>query len=243
MYRIKEIFTSLQGEGVNTGRVAVFVRFSGCNLWSGFPQDRSWSVCKFCDTDFLGTDGENGGEYESPLALVETVIDQWPKAFVRQVRHDRLEGSANENDGDEPPEMIPDFSYRRIVDHGLVICTGGEPLLQLDAKLIEAFHHAGFSVAVETNGTVPAPEEIDWLTVSPKAGAELKQQTGNELKLVLPQKGLDPAAFEKLHFDQFCLQPLDDANREEHTKTCIDYCREHPRWRLSLQTHKLIGVR
>lgn len=233
MYRVKEIFLSLQGEGVNTGRPAVFVRFSGCNLWSGFAQDRSWSVCRFCDTDFLGTDGSNGGEFSSAKALVDAVLDQWPKDAVRKVRQNR----------DEAPELIPDFSSQRKADHGLVVCTGGEPLLQLDIPLLEAFHAAGFSVAVETNGTIPAPDEIDWLTVSPKAGAEFKQKSGHELKLVFPQKGVDPASFLKLKFEQFCLQPLDDEHREDNTKACVAYCLEHPRWRLSLQTHKLIGVR
>jgi len=207
-YAVKEIFLTLQGEGGQAGRAAVFCRFAGCNLWSGREQDRASAVCSFCDTDFVGMDGAGGGRFETPDALAEAVLAQW-----RGPTTDRL-----------------------------VVCTGGEPLLQLDTPLIEAFHAAGFSIAVETNGTIAAPDGIDWICVSPKADAALAQTTGQELKLVYPQTGVDPARFEHLAFERFFLQPMDSPARAENTEAAIAYCLAHPRWRLSVQTHKYLGI-
>jgi 7-carboxy-7-deazaguanine synthase (Cx14CxxC type) len=208
-YAVKEIFYTLQGEGANTGRAAVFCRFAGCNLWTGREQDREDATCQFCDTDFVGTDGPGGGRFESAEALAAAVAGTWP------------EGS---------PE-------RRFV-----VCTGGEPLLQLDPPLLRALHDHRFEVAVETNGTLPPPEGIDWLCVSPKAGAELVVRSADEIKLVFPQTGADPAEFETLPFRNFFLQPMDGPQREANTAAALQYCLDHPRWRLSLQTHKLLGI-
>ncbi|MFI4973490.1 MAG: 7-carboxy-7-deazaguanine synthase [Caulobacterales bacterium] len=207
-YSVKEIFLTLQGEGGQAGRTAVFCRFAGCNLWSGREQDRAGAVCSFCDTDFVGTDGAGGGKFAAARDLARAVAAAWAG----------------------PPE------------HRLVVCTGGEPLLQLDAPLIEALHGEGFSIAVETNGTLPAPEGIDWVCVSPKAQATLAQTRGQELKLVFPQAGVDPARFEGLAFERFSLQPMDGPGRDEATTAAIAYCLAHPRWRLSLQTHKYLGI-
>ena len=210
MYTAKEIFFTLQGEGAEAGRAAVFCRFAGCNLWSGRAEDRAEATCKFCDTDFVGTDGPGGGRFETAAALAEAVDAAWP------------EGQAEER------------KY--------VVCTGGEPLLQLDTAAIEALHERGFRVAIETNGTIEAPAGLDWICVSPKAGAELKQRQGGELKLVYPQAGFDPAQFEELEFRHFFLQPMDGPQRSENTGAAVRYCLEHPRWRLSLQTHKIVGI-
>ena len=207
-YSVKEIFLTLQGEGGQAGRAAVFCRFAGCNLWSGREADRATAVCNFCDTDFVGMDGPGGGRFASAAALAEAIADQW---------------------GDEPQNR-------------LVVCTGGEPLLQLDEALITALHARGFSIAVETNGTLAAPAGLDWICVSPKADAALAQTSGQELKLVYPQKGVDPTRFEHLDFERFLLQPLDGPDREANTKAAIAYCLSHPRWRLSLQTHKYLGL-
>ena len=209
-YTVKEIFYTLQGEGANAGRAAVFCRFSGCNLWSGREEDRSRAVCQFCDTDFVGV-GPEGGKFATPEALANAVSNAW------------------RGNGD---------SAKR-----LVVCTGGEPLLQLDEAAIDALHAKGFEVAVETNGTQHAPESLDWICVSPKAGAPFVQQSGNELKLVFPQKNAMPEQFDGLRFDHFFLQPMDGPAVEENTRTAIDYCMAHPQWRLSIQTHKLVGVR
>src|SRR3954464_9250321 len=200
MYSVKEIFYTLQGEGANSGRAAVFCRFAGCNLWSGREQDRSSAICQFCDTDFFGTDGPGGGKFETAVDLAEAVKAQWPGFSA---------GSA----GDP-----------------LVVCTGGEPLLQLDEEAIDALHVAGFEVAVETNGTRPAPPAIDWLTVSPKAGSDLVQRTGDEIKLVFPQPGAEPERFESLEFRNFFLQPMDGPERERNTQLTAEYCLTHPRW-------------
>jgi 7-carboxy-7-deazaguanine synthase len=208
-YAVKEIFYTLQGEGANTGRAAVFCRFAGCNLWTGREQDRLEATCQFCDTDFVGTDGPGGGRFPSPETLASAVAAAWPK------------GSAQ----------------RRFV-----VCTGGEPLLQLDDPLVRALHQEEFEIAVETNGTLPPPAGIDWLCVSPKAGAELVVRAGDEIKLVFPQSGADPAEFEDLAFNHFFLQPMDGPERETNTAAALQYCLLHPRWRLSLQTHKLLGI-
>ena len=208
-YAVKEIFYTLQGEGAQAGRPAVFCRFSGCNLWSGREEDRADAVCRFCDTDFVGMDGTAGGRYADADALADQVARHWP--------------------GGGAP---------------FVVCTGGEPLLQLDDALVAAFHARGFEVAIETNGTIaPAPAGIDWICVSPKAGAPLKLTRGDELKLVVPQAGQTPDMFEGLDFRTFSIQPLDDANQAENTRLAITLCLENPRWRFSLQTHKFIGVR
>jgi 7-carboxy-7-deazaguanine synthase (Cx14CxxC type) len=207
-YAVKEIFLTLQGEGGQAGRAAVFCRFSGCNLWSGREQDRSGAVCSFCDTDFVGTDGEGGGKFETSAALADAVEAAW---------------------GAGPGGR-------------LVVCTGGEPLLQLDAPLIEALHERGFEIAVETNGTIAAPAGLDWICVSPKADAALSQLTGQELKLVHPQPGVDPGRFEGLRFERFYLQPMDGPELEANTRAVVAYCLAHPRWRLSVQTHKYLGL-
>ncbi len=210
MYAVKEIFYTLQGEGANAGTPAVFCRFAGCNLWSGREEDRAGAVCRFCDTEFVGTDGTGGGRFETPAALAAAVARQLPP-------------------GARPPH--------------LVVCTGGEPLLQLDAPLVDALHAAGFRVAVETNGTQAAPPGLDWICVSPKAGAPLALAHGDELKLVYPQPGAEPERFEALDFRHFFLQPMDGPVRERNTRLAVDYCLAHPRWRLSVQTHKMIGIR
>jgi 7-carboxy-7-deazaguanine synthase len=208
-YTVKEIFYTLQGEGANTGRPAVFCRFAGCNLWTGREADREAAVCRFCDTDFVGTDGPGGGKFPDADSLARAVAAAWP----------------------------PWGAGRRFV-----VCTGGEPLLQLDHALLDGFHAADFEVVVETNGTVEPPPGIDWLCVSPKAEAPLVVRGGDELKLVYPQVGADPSRFEGLEFGQFFLQPMDGPAREANTAAALRYCLDHPRWRLSLQTHKLLGI-
>jgi 7-carboxy-7-deazaguanine synthase (Cx14CxxC type) len=207
-YAVKEIFLTLQGEGGQAGRPAVFCRFAGCNLWSGREQDRAAAVCTFCDTDFVGMDGPGGGRFATPQDLARAVEAAWT-------------GGANDR---------------------LVVLTGGEPLLQVDEALIEALHARGFSLALETNGTLPVPRGVDWVCVSPKADAPVVQTRGQELKLVYPQAGVDPARFENLAFERFLLQPMDGPDREANTRAAIAYCLAHPRWRLSVQTHKYLGI-
>ncbi|MFG1478587.1 7-carboxy-7-deazaguanine synthase [Xanthobacter sp. V4C-4] len=207
-YAVKEMFTTLQGEGAQAGRVAVFCRFSGCNLWSGREADREGAACRFCDTDFVGMDGVGGGRFETARALADTLAAAWGPGLERR----------------------------------FVVFTGGEPLLQLDAALIAATHAHGFEIAVETNGTLAAPDGIDWICVSPKAGVPVVQDHGNELKLVFPQSGLGPDAVAGLDFTHFFLQPMDGPERLAHTRAAVAYCLAHPRWRLSLQSHKMIGI-
>lgn len=209
-YAVKEIFYTLQGEGAQAGRAAVFCRFAGCNLWTGREADRATAVCRFCDTDFVGVDGEGGGKFDAAEALAEAVALKWP---VGQSRGRRF-----------------------------VVCTGGEPLLQLDAALIDALHAQGFEIAVETNGTVAAPAGIDWICVSPKAGSNLVQKSGHELKLVFPQANAEPGQFEDLAFQHLFLQPMDGLERAANTERAVRFCMEHPGWRLSLQTHKFLGI-
>jgi len=204
-YLVKEVFRTLQGEGANTGRAAVFCRFTGCNLWTGREAQRADAVCQFCDTDFVGTGGPGGGHFGSAGELAEHVA--------------RIGGEVR-----------------------FVVCTGGEPLLQLDDALIDALHQRGFEIAIETNGTLPPPAGIDWVCVSPKARAELVVHEGDELKLVYPQPGAPPDRYEQLRFTHFFLQPMDGPAREANTAAAIDYCLTHPRWRLSLQTHKYLGI-
>lgn len=209
MYTVKEIFYTLQGEGANAGRAAVFCRFSGCNLWTGREADRKTAICDFCDTDFVGV-GPDGGKFATAAGLASAVASRWP-----------LESR----------------------ERRFVVCTGGEPLLQLDAEAVAALHHEGFEVAIETNGTQDAPFGIDWICVSPKAGAPLVLRHGSELKLVFPQPDFGPERFESLDFEHFFLQPMDGPRAAENTKAATEYCLTHPRWRLSLQTHKLLGIR
>jgi len=211
-YSVKEIYYTLQGEGAHTGRPAVFLRFAGCNLWSGREQHRDQSICRFCDTEFVGVDGPGGGRFESPEALATAVSKHW--------------GAAR---GDARP---------------YVVCTGGEPLLQLDTAAISALHDAGFEIGVESNGTIRAPDGIDWLCISPKGSAKLAQLSGDELKLVYPQveKTAQPSEFEHLAFQHFYLQPMDCPARDENTLRAIDYCKQNPRWKLSMQTHKYLGI-
>ena len=207
-YAVKECFLTLQGEGVQSGKRAVFLRFAGCNLWSGREQDRATAQCNFCDTDFVGTDGEGGGKFASPQALADHVRDVWGRGC----------------------------------DDRLVVITGGEPMLQLDRPLIDALHDQGFRIAVESNGTLPAAEGIDWLCVSPKAGTDVVQRSGDELKLVWPQPGIEPAELEGWDFRNFLIQPMDCEAREEALDAAIRLVMDRPRWRLSLQTHKLLGL-
>ena len=208
-YTVKEIFYTLQGEGANAGKAAVFCRFSGCNLWTGREEDRCRAVCQFCDTDFLGV-GVDGGKFASGASLADAISRAW-------------RGDSDRN--------------------RLVVCTGGEPLLQVDDELVDALRAAGFTIAVETNGTRNAPSGIDWVCVSPKAGAPFVQTSGSELKLVFPQSGAMPEEFEFLAFDNFFLQPMDGPDIMENTRLAIEYCMAHPRWRLSVQTHKVVGIR
>lgn len=208
-YQVKEIYYTLQGEGARTGRAAVFLRFAGCNLWSGIEKNRGRAVCRFCDTDFVGTDGTNGGKFADAEMLASSIARIWRR-----------------NGGGKP----------------YVVCTGGEPLLQLDTALIAALHRQGFEIAIETNGTIVPPPCIDWICVSPKARATLMIEHGNELKLVYPQEGASPERFAGLCFEHFFLQPMDAADRAGNIRLAAEYCLAHPQWRLSLQTHKLIGI-
>jgi 7-carboxy-7-deazaguanine synthase len=245
-YAVKEIFYTLQGEGAQTGRAAVFCRFAGCNLWSGREQDRAAAVCKFCDTDFADTDGPGGGRFGTAEALAAAVEEKWRVRAFPPFRQRTTEGwgtPMGETTADPSTSVAAATSAQD--DRGkrrFVVCTGGEPLLQLDAALIDALHGRGFEIAVETNGTIAAPEGLDWICVSPKAGAELKQRTGDELKLVYPQAGAQPEEFADLEFRHFFLQPMDGPVREENTRLALNYCLEHPQWRMSLQTHKLLGI-
>jgi 7-carboxy-7-deazaguanine synthase len=209
-YAVKEIFYTLQGEGGQAGRAAVFCRFAGCNLWSGREEDRATATCRFCDTDFFGVDGDGGGKFDSAEDLAAAVEEKWPQGAEQGKR--------------------------------FVVCTGGEPLLQMESTLIDAFHARGFEIAVETNGTIAAPAGLDWVCVSPKAGAGLVQRVGQELKLVFPQEGFDPDQFSSLNFRHFFLQPMDGPSRDANTDLAVKYCMEHPQWRLSLQTHKFLGI-
>ena len=208
-YKIKEIYYTLQGEGAHAGRPAIFCRFTGCNLWSGREEDRHKAICKFCDTDFWGMDGENGGKYTAS-ELAEKVAESWPETSTEK-------------------------KY--------VVCTGGEPLLQLDEKLIQAFHKQNIEVGIETNGTIAIPEGIDWVCMSPKEGAEVVVKKGDELKLVYPQGNMNPRDWEHLDFDHFFLQPMDDFEQDANIQSCIVYCLDHPKWKLSIQTHKLVGLK
>jgi 7-carboxy-7-deazaguanine synthase (Cx14CxxC type) len=207
-YAVKEIYYTLQGEGAQAGRAAVFLRFAGCNLWSGIERDRQDAVCRFCDTDFVGTDGTGGGKFPAAAELAKAVARAWPGGGRRYV-----------------------------------VCTGGEPLLQLDGALVDALHAEKFEVGIETNGTLPPPPGIDWVCVSPKAHAELALTRGNELKLIYPQDGAPPERYAGLAFEHFFLQPMDNPERDANTRGATEYCLAHPQWKLSLQTHKLIGIR
>jgi 7-carboxy-7-deazaguanine synthase len=285
MYSVKEIYYTMQGEGAQTGRAAVFCRFAGCNLWSGREADRASAICQFCDTDFADTNGPGGGKFATAEGLADAVAETWgvrglpglkseistpastdhspgtPGTAGTQLsrRDEECAGQVTRTTAGQetggttalPPQLAksgpagdpalergaPEFIGRRFV-----VCTGGEPLLQLDEPLIAALHARGFEIAVETNGTVAAPAGIDWICVSPKAGARLVQTTGDELKLVYPQVGAEPERFEQLGFRNFFLQPMDGPVRDANTKLALGYCLSHPRWRMSLQTHKLLGI-
>ncbi len=209
VYSVKEIFYTLQGEGTNAGRPAIFCRFSGCNLWTGREEDRANAICQFCDTDFIGTDGIGGGKFKTASDLVNTVIKHWP------------------SNSDEPP---------------FIVCTGGEPLLQLDQELVDALHSKNFIIAVESNGTIEPPTGIDWLCISPKMGSSMIVTKGHELKLVYPQIDGNPEQFENLDFKHFYLQPMDSPHLVENTKAAVNYCKANPKWHLSVQTHKAINI-
>lgn len=208
-YSVKEIFYTLQGEGANAGRPAVFCRFAGCNLWTGREAEREDAICQFCDTDFVGTDGPGGGRFSTARDLAQAVTEKWP----------------------DPNLGKP-----------LVVCTGGEPLLQMDDELVREFHTAGFEIAIETNGTILPPDGIDWICVSPKAGSECILTAGDELKVVFPQAGAEPDLFDGFEFRNYYVQPMDGPSRERNTQLAIRYCMAHPKWKLSLQTHKLLGI-
>jgi 7-carboxy-7-deazaguanine synthase (Cx14CxxC type) len=210
-YTVKEMYYTLQGEGRHMGRAAIFCRFTGCNLWSGREEDRSEAICRFCDTEFIGTDGPGGGRFEAADELAAAAASMWPTSTSVNARP-------------------------------FIVCTGGEPLLQLDEELVGAFHRVGFEIAIETNGTRLPPVGVDWVCVSPKAEAELILRSGDELKLVFPQSGAEPEIFQDLNFKFFFLQPMDGPAREENTQLAVQYCLSNPRWRLSLQTHKLLGI-
>ena len=230
-YSVKEIFYTLQGEGANAGRPAVFLRFAGCNLWSGREADRADAVCRFCDTDFVGTGGVGGGKYDTAAALAAAVESVWPAHDAAWPAH-----------GATWPAHGATWPAHGAADR-FVVCTGGEPLLQLNAALVAALRARGFALAVETNGTLLPPAGELWLTASPKAGAPLKLLGGDELKLVYPQAGAEPEYYEQLAFRHFFLQPMDGPRKARNTQLAIEYCLAHPWWRLSLQTHKLIGIR
>lgn len=208
-YSIKEIFYTLQGEGNHAGRPAVFCRFSGCNLWSGREEDRSSAICQFCDTDFVGIDGEGGGKFKTAAALAERINSLWPLSY-------------------------PDSKY--------VVFTGGEPLLQLDTELINAMHQVGFEIAIETNGTLPVPEGVDWICVSPKMGSKLVVLKGSELKVVIPQLGQSMSDYEALDFEHYFVQAMDGPKQDENLRLAIAYCKANPKWKLSVQTHKLLQI-
>ncbi|HEY2812983.1 MAG TPA: 7-carboxy-7-deazaguanine synthase [Acidimicrobiales bacterium] len=226
-YVVKEVFATLQGEGYNTGRTSVFCRFAGCNLWSGREAHRSSAICRFCDTDFVGTNGPGGGRFDKAVDLAEHIAAAWPST-------DELEGRGERGGGDG--------DRRGEDDDRFVVCTGGEPLLQLDSELVDALHDLDFTIAIETNGTLPVPEGIDWVCMSPKANADVVVTSGDELKLVYPQSGGEPDRYAGLDFAHFFLQPMDGPDRATNTAAAIDYCLTHPNWRLSVQTHKYLGI-
>ena len=211
MYTVKELYSTLQGEGHHTGRPAVFLRFAGCNLWSGLERDRSTAICYFCDTDFVGVDGPGGGKFTTAEQLVDAVGDEWER-------------------------------HHTSCEDRFTVLTGGEPLLQLDTPLIEALHQARFEIAIETNGTLFVPAGVDWICVSPKANAEFVQRSGNELKIIYPQADIDPEEYADLAFDHFFLQPMDNPDIARNTELATAYCTDHPQWKLSLQTHKILGI-
>jgi 7-carboxy-7-deazaguanine synthase (Cx14CxxC type) len=231
MYTVKEIYTTLQGEGAQVGRAAVFLRFAGCNLWSGLESGRERAICQFCDTDFVGIDGPGGGKFASAEAVAAAVSLEWQKITAAP--------PASTLGGSEPKGIRAGLPPVR----RYVVCTGGEPLLQLDEPLIEALHAQDFEVGIETNGTLTPPSGIDWICVSPKADALLVLRAGDELKLVYPQAGAEPSCFERLDFHNFFLQPMDGPDQRANIAAAARYCLSHPQWRLSLQTHKLIGLR
>lgn len=223
-YKIKEIFYTLQGEGGQTGRAAVFCRFTGCNLWTGREKDRSKAICPFCDTDFIGTNGLNGGRFKTAAEVAAKVNDIWESRGIEATEGGRIQNAVGKK------------------AKKYVVCTGGEPALQLDKALVAAFHALDFEIAIETNGTIPLAEGIDWVCVSPKAGAEVVVLRGSELKLVFPQTGAEPERFADLEFDNFYIQPMDSPLRDIHKKMALEFCLQNPQWKLSLQTHKILEI-
>lgn len=256
-YMVKEIYYTLQGEGANTGRPAVFCRFAGCNLWSGREEDRHKAVCQFCDTDFFGIDGPGGGKFATAEDLAHAVLEKWHAGRgLQEVDYDpeRVRLSLSKGFTGDPPNSPLDKPATHVdlprwtgtADNGnagrFVVCTGGEPLLQMDEALVNALHRCGFKIAIETNGTLPPPEGIDWTCVSPKANADFVLRHGDELKIVYPQEGLDPRDYENLSFEHFFIQPMDGPEIERNTQLAMQFCLENPKWRLSLQTHKILNI-
>ena len=273
-YSVKEIIYTLQGEGAQSGRAAVFCRFAGCNLWTGHEADRGEAVCRFCDTDFVGTDGPNGGEFTSADELADAIARQWrpvdtesthevsgtsaivPLSAQRGTSSPLMgKGRSRSEESVDVRPPAPSLPHEEgggnegarrgqipRVPRPLVVCTGGEPLLQMDGPLIDALHAGGFEIAIETNGTLPLPDGIDWVCVSPKAGSTLRVTAGDELKLIYPQPGAEPEQFEQLDFRHFFLQPMDGPDVARNTRLAVEYCLAHPRWRISLQTHKILGI-
>jgi 7-carboxy-7-deazaguanine synthase len=244
-YKIKEIFYTLQGEGGQTGRAAVFCRFTGCNLWTGREKDRAKAICQFCDTDFVGTNGLNGGRFKTAEEVAAKVNDVWEEA-VGNKKPKNTEGVANVGLGMSDVGNFPKSEIRNPKSNSkvkkYVVCTGGEPALQLDAALVAAFHAIGFEIAIETNGTIPLAEGIDWVCVSPKAGTDIVVLRGSELKLVFPQLGAEPERFADLAFDNFYIQPMDSPLQKIHAQMALQFCLQNPQWKLSLQTHKILDI-
>jgi 7-carboxy-7-deazaguanine synthase len=233
-YKIKEIFYTLQGEGGQTGRAAVFCRFTGCNLWTGREKDRAKAICQFCDTDFVGTNGLNGGRFKTAAEVAAKVNEVWEEAVSG--KNAKYDGTASrflrDTEGGQKVSKVRKY----------VVCTGGEPALQLDTALVAAFHAIGFEIAIETNGTIPLADGIDWVCVSPKAGTDIVVLRGSELKLVFPQVGAEPERFEDLAFDNFYIQPMDSPLQKIHAQMALQFCLQNPQWKLSLQTHKILDI-
>jgi 7-carboxy-7-deazaguanine synthase len=244
-YKIKEIFYTLQGEGGQTGRAAVFCRFTGCNLWTGREKDREKAICQFCDTDFVGTNGLNGGRFKTAAEVAAKVNEVWEEA-VSSKNAKNTEGVSDVGFETSDVGTVPKSDNRHLKSNSkvkkYVVCTGGEPALQLDAALVAAFHAIGFEIAIETNGTIPLADGIDWVCVSPKAGTDIVVLRGSELKLVFPQVGAEPERFDNLAFDNFYIQPMDSPLQKIHSQMALQFCLQNPQWKLSLQTHKILDI-
>jgi 7-carboxy-7-deazaguanine synthase len=240
-YKIKEIFYTLQGEGGQTGRAAVFCRFTGCNLWTGREKDRAKAICQFCDTDFVGTDGLNGGRFKTAAEVAAKVNEVWEEATISDVKS-RMSDVVAIPKSDAKNPKYTEGGQKKSKVRKYVVCTGGEPALQLDTALIAAFHAIGFEIAIETNGTIPLANGIDWVCVSPKAGTDIVVLRGSELKLVFPQVGAEPERFDNLAFDNFYIQPMDSPLQKIHAQMALQFCLQNPQWKLSLQTHKILDI-